>query len=80
MRYLYATKSNLPPRLVATFGGEAQLLAYVRWATIKSSGEQRGKFEQGSVLAGYDAWQASAVPLSNEDATEVIHAPSPNML
>ena len=41
-------------RLVATFSSEQQLLAYVRWATLEPTGERSGKFEQGSVLAGYE--------------------------
>ena len=48
MHYLYGSKKAGPLRLVATFGSEQQLLAYVRWATLKSEGEHHGKFEQGS--------------------------------
>jgi hypothetical protein len=67
-------------RLVATFGSEQQLLAYVRWATLKSFGDKRGKFEQGSALASYDAWEHSAQPLTDEDPEEVVHNPTPSML
>ena len=59
MHYLYGSKKAGPLRLVATFGSEQQLLAYVRWATLKSEGERRGKFEQGSALATSDAWESS---------------------
>jgi hypothetical protein len=55
MHYLYGSKKGVERRLVATFGSEQQLLAYVRWATLKDLGEHRGKFEQGSALASYDA-------------------------
>ena len=48
MHYLYGSKRNGARRLVATFGSEQQLLAYVRWATLESTGPQRGKFEQQS--------------------------------
>ncbi len=80
MRYLYGSKKGGPGRLVATFGSEQQLAAYVRWATLQKLGERSGKFEQGSVLAGYDAWEDSVQPLTAEDAAAVVHNPSPNML
>lgn len=81
MHYLYASKRNGPFRLAATFDSEAQLRAYVRWATLESHGEGRGKFEQGSALASYDRWQAAAAPLSSEDdAADVGHNPTPSML
>ena len=80
MHYLYASKPGVPRRLVATFGSEQQLAAYVRWATLKELGNRQGKFEQGSALAGYNAWEQSAAPLTDEDATAVYHNPSPTML
>jgi hypothetical protein len=80
MHYLYAWKKDAAPRLVATFDTEPQLLSYVRWATLKELGVQSGKYEQGSTLAGYSAWEKSAAPLTDEDASSVVHNPSPNML
>ena len=80
MHYLYGSKKGVERRLVATFGSEQQLFAYVRWATLKSFGENRGKFEQGSALASYEAWEQSAEPLTDEDAGAVVHNPSPSML
>ena len=70
MHYLYGSKKGVERRLVATFGSEQQLLAYVNWATLKSFGEQRGKFEQGSVLASYNAWEHSTEPLTGDDDAE----------
>ena len=67
-------------RLVATFGSEQQLLAYVRWATLKDLGQQRGKFEQGSALASYEAWEQAAEPLTAEDANAALYNPTPSML
>jgi hypothetical protein len=52
----------------------------VRWATLESFGENRGKFEQGSPLAGYSAWERSTEPLTGDDAAEVAHNPTPSML
>jgi hypothetical protein len=80
MHYLYGSKRGGPLRLVATFSSEQQLLAYARWATLKSEGERRGKFEQGSVLATSDAWESAEQPLTEEDAEAVDHNPTPSML
>lgn len=80
MHYLYGSKRNVDRRLLATFGSEQQLLAYVRWATLEDHGERSGKFEQGSVLAGYNGWESSTEPLTEEDASAVPHNPSPTML
>ena len=80
MHYLYASKTGVSRRLVATFDSEPQLLAYVRWATLESFGENRGKFEQGSPLAGYGAWERSTEALTDDDAAEVAHNPTPSML
>lgn len=80
MRYLYAAKPGVPRRLVATFDSQQQLLAYVRWATLQSQGDRSGKFEQGSALAGYGSWEESDQPLTEEDAAQVVHNPSPTML
>jgi hypothetical protein len=80
MQYLYGSKKTAPIRLVATFSSEPQLLAYVRWATLESTGAQVGKFEQGSALAGYDRWNSSTELLTDDDPTVVEHNPTPGML
>ena len=80
MHYLYGSKAGVERRLVATFSSEQQLLAYVRWATLEETGERSGKFEQGSALAGYHAWESSTEPLTDDDETIVTHNPSPSML
>ncbi|WP_425613614.1 hypothetical protein NA78x_003449 [Anatilimnocola sp. NA78] len=80
MHFLYGSKRNVSRRLVATFGSEQQLLSYVRWATLQDLGDRRGKFEQGSALASYDAWESSEEPLTQEDEKAVDHNPTPSML
>jgi hypothetical protein len=80
MQFSHASKTNVPRRLVGAFSSEAQLLAYVRWATLEPTGKQSGKFEQGSVLAGYGSWEASDEPLTGEDPSVVEHNPTPSML
>lgn len=37
MHYLYGSKLEGQLKLVATFDSEEQLLAYVRWATLKTN-------------------------------------------
>ena len=80
MRYLYGSKKGIARKLVATFDSEQQLLAYVRWATLKASANQAGKFEQGSALASYSSWEQAAEPLTDDDGDDVVHNPSPSML
>ncbi len=80
MHYLYGSKKGSPQKLVATFGSEQQLRAYVRWATLHETGPRQGKFEQGSALASYNAWEESTEPLTEEDPNSVVHNPTPSML
>ena len=80
MYYLYGSKRDAGERLVATFDSEQQMLAYIRWATLESHGDQKGKFEQGSALASFDAWKSSPTPLTEEIEEEVSHNPTPSML
>lgn len=80
MHYLYGSKKAGPKRLVATFGSEQQLLAYVRWATLQDHGNQCGKFEQGSALASCESWSHATEPLTDEDENATLHNPTPSML
>jgi hypothetical protein len=79
MHYLYGSRPGAPRRLVATFDSEAQLLAYVRWATLSEHDGAR-KFEKGSSLAGSQGYNHASEPLTNDDAAAVDHNPSPSML
>lgn len=79
MHYLYGSKSGVEQKLVATFDGEQQMLAYVRWATLSEHGGVY-KFEQGSSLASYQGWSHSSQPLTDDDPGAVDHNPSPSML
>ena len=80
MYYLYGMKHEVDWKLVATFDSEAQLLAYVGWATLRTNADDSRKFEQGSVLVGYPRFKYSREPLTAEDETEVLHNPTPSML
>jgi hypothetical protein len=79
MYYLYGSRHGTPKRLVATFDSEAQLLAYVHWATLFEHDGLR-QFEKGSSLAGYHGYSYAGEPLTNDDAATVDHNPSPSML
>jgi len=79
MYFLYGSKPGKPHKLVATFSGEQQLLAYTRWATLSKQGEVC-KFEQGSPLVGYHSWSYSAEPLTDDDPQNVVFNPTPSML
>jgi hypothetical protein len=79
MNYLYGSRTEGPQKLVATFDSEEQMLAYVRWATLSQRGDVR-QFEKGSALAGYHHYSHSSQPLTDEDATTVVHNPTPSML
>jgi len=80
MHYLYGLKAGSGPKLVATFDSEAQLLAYVNWATLRVSPVGARAFEQGSPLVGYARFESSSIPTTDEDETQVVHNPTPNML
>lgn len=80
MQYLYGLKPGREKKLVATFDGEPQLLAYVRWATLQENADGTFKFEQGSPLVGYTGSEHSAAPLTTDDAADVPHNPTPSML
>jgi len=80
MDYLYGSKGGTDWKLVATFDSDMQCLAYVNWAKLKENADGTQKFEQGSVLSGYQLWNHSQAPLTDEDSDEVFHNPSPNML
>src|SRR5436853_6212278 len=80
MHYLYGSKRADNKKLVATFDSEAQLRAYVRWATLQQNADGTYKFEQGSPLVGYHGWESSATPLTADDPADVLHNPTPSML
>ena len=80
MHYLYGSKRGSSRKLVATFGSQQQLLAYVRWATLQANTDSTYKFEQGSALSGYDQFESSDAPLTCDEPGSVSHNPSPSML
>jgi hypothetical protein len=45
--YLYGSKPGSSRKLVATFGSEQQLLAYVRWATLQQTPDKHLQVRAG---------------------------------
>ena len=80
MYYLYGSKPGTDRKLVAVFDSEPLLLSYVNWATLKSKPDGTRKFEQGSVLSGFDSFEYSSISLTDEDDSEVPYGPTPSML
>lgn len=80
MYYLYGIKGDGPRQLAATFDSEQQMLAYVRWATLKVNPDGTRKFEQGTPLIGCTNCEGSHEPLTDEDIREVPLNPNPSML
>ena len=80
MYFLYGSKPGIDQELVAVFDSEPQLLSYVNWATLKTNPDGSRKFEQGSALSGFDRFEHSATPLTDEDDSQAPYGPTPSML
>jgi len=80
MIYLYGSKPGVQRKLVATFDSQPLLLSYVNWATLRRNPDGTAKFEQGTPLTGYQRWETSSTPLTDDDPMDVVHNPSPSML
>ena len=76
---LYATNREGKRRQVAAFGSEQQLLAYVRWATLRTNADGTRQFEQKTPLTGsvrYDYMQAAP----DSKYVDLSFNPTPGML
>jgi len=80
MHYVYGLKPGKPKKLAVTFDSAPQMLAYIRWATLQKNPDGTCKFEQGSPLVGCTGFEHSTTPLTDDDAEEVPHNPTPSML
>jgi hypothetical protein len=80
MLYVYGLKPGKAKKLAATFDSEQQMLSYVRWATLQKNADGTYKFEQGSPLVGCTGYEQSRTPLTEDDADQVPHNPTPSML
>lgn len=81
MHYLYGKRRDGSEELVAKFGSEAQLRAYVNYATLRTNEDGTQVFEQQTPLTGCVGFRY-ATELSDEGDAEkdVPLNPSPTML
>ncbi|MGQ0635432.1 MAG: hypothetical protein ACT4QC_12530 [Planctomycetaceae bacterium] len=75
MFYLYAVTSHDRHKLLATFDTQPQLLGYVGWAKVGRNPDGTSQFRPESVLAGYDRWEQSVKPLTDDVPAKVTHNP-----
>ncbi len=82
MHFLYGSKKGVNRRLVATFGSQQQLLAYVRWgdfevpsASTEASSSKRLAPWRARRLGGF---HASRYP--TKIRTKSLYNPTPSML
>ena len=75
---LYGIKGDNDRRIVATFGSEQQLLAYVSWATLRRNEDGTFKFEQKTPLTGCVKYDYSRA--SRDELIDVPYNPTPSML
>lgn len=75
---LYGLQRGQSRQLVATFGSEQQLLAYVNWATLRRQDDGAFQFEQKTPLTGYTGYEYD---YGEKPVTlELPYNPTPSML
>jgi hypothetical protein len=77
---LYGIKPGQAETMVATFDSEAQLRAYVQWATLSVQQDGTRAFEQKTPLTGYKSFTYHEHPDLSSDESDLPHNPSPSML
>lgn len=82
MHYLYGKRRNGVVDLVARFGSEAQLRAYVSYSTLRENEDGTKTFEQKTPLTGCVGFvTACELTVSDEDRNvDVPFNPTPTML
>ncbi len=80
MYFLYGKRRDGTTELVAKFGSEQQLKAYVQYATLKVDDEGIYKFEQKTPLTGCIGYSYSADAPADDHKADVPFNPSPGML
>lgn len=80
MHYLYGKRRNGTTELVATFGSEQQLLAYVSYATLRTNDDGTQVFEQQTPLSGCIGYTVAAEASEEDQQKDVPFNPSPTML
>jgi hypothetical protein len=80
MYFLYGKRRNGSAELVAKFGSEQQLTAYVRYATLNVNEDGTYSFEQKTPLAGCIGYTFSSEAPEAEQTADVPYNPTPTML
>ena len=80
MYFLYGKRRNGNAELVAKFGSEQQLKAYVQYATLKVDEDGTYRFEQKTPLTGCVGYSFSAEGTEEDIAADVPFNPTPAML
>jgi hypothetical protein len=78
--YLYGTRRNGKTELVENFWSEQQLLAYVRYATLRVEEDGSHIFEQKTPLTGCVGYTVATEASEEDEAKDVPENPAPTML
>lgn len=80
MYFLYGKRRNGSTELVAKFGSEQQLQAYVQYATLKVEEDGTYKFEQKTPLTGCVGYSYASEASEADQEADVPFNPTPGML
>jgi len=80
MYFLYGTRRNGKTELVAKFGSEQQLKAYIQYATLRTNPDGTYSFEQKTPLTGCIGYSFASEGSEADDAADVPFNPTPTML
>ena len=80
MYYLYGKRRDGSFNLVARFGSEQQLLAYLRYATLRKGEDGTFVFEQKTALCGHVGFSWSSKPPLEKSEMDIPFNPTPTML
>lgn len=80
MYFLYGIRRNGKSELVARFGSEQQVLAYVNYATLRSNDDGTHVFEQKTPLTGCIGYSIATEVPDEDQELDVPFNPTPTML
>ncbi|QDS97572.1 hypothetical protein HG15A2_08350 [Adhaeretor mobilis] len=80
MNFLYGHRRNGNTELVAKFGSEQQMLAYISYATLRTNEDGTMVFEQKTPLTGCVGYSVACEASEEDQAKDVPFNPTPTML
>ena len=80
MYYLYGRRRNGVTEFVAKFGSEQQMLAYVKYATLRTNDDGTQAFEQKTPLSGCIGYSVASEASKEDQDKDVQFNPTPTML